>query len=287
MQTGGSSEEKTLGRKLQIARQTAGLTQQELCHRAKLSYSTLAKIERGAIKAPSIFTIQNIAAVLGVSLDTLIGSPTLPSTDLKKTSKSGIKFVYFDINGCLVRFFHRAFTKIAMDTGIAADIVETAFWHYNDEVCTGQLSAKAFNKLFAKRLGIESIDWQPYYLAAVDPIPEMHELIKWAAHNYRVGLMSNIGHGFIDDMMRCNLVPRAEYDTIIDSSEVGVIKPDPKIYKIAQQRAGVEPEQILFIDDSRTNLIPAQKLGWHVMWFNDYDSMESTDRIRQALEPAN
>lgn len=287
MQMGGSSEEKTLGHKLQIARQTAGLTQQELCYRAKLSYSTLAKIERGAIKAPSIFTIQNIAAVLGVSLDELIGSPSLPSTDLKKTSKSGVKFVYFDINGCLVRFFHRAFTKISIDTGIAADIVETAFWHYNDAVCTGQLSSKAFNRVFAKRLGIESIDWQPYYLAAVDPIPEMHELIKWAAHNYKVGLMSNIGHGFIGDMLRCNLVPRADYDAIIDSSEIGLIKPDPKIYKIAQQRSGVEPGQILFIDDSRANLIPAQQLGWHVMWFNDYDSMESTERIRRALEPAN
>jgi len=45
-------DEKALGQRLQKARQNAGLTQQELCQKAGLSYSTLAKIERGAIKAP-------------------------------------------------------------------------------------------------------------------------------------------------------------------------------------------------------------------------------------------
>src|SRR5665213_3138546 len=101
-------DEKGLGARLQAARQAAGLTQQALCQKANLSYSTLAKIERGAIKSPSIFTIQSIADALGTSLDNLIGksdagSSTLPPK-VRKYSKSGIRFVYFDINGCLVRF---------------------------------------------------------------------------------------------------------------------------------------------------------------------------------------
>jgi transcriptional regulator with XRE-family HTH domain len=45
-------DEKGLGKRLQAARQKAGLTQQTLCQKAGLSYSTLAKIERGAIKSP-------------------------------------------------------------------------------------------------------------------------------------------------------------------------------------------------------------------------------------------
>src|SRR5688572_13505471 len=98
-------DEKGLGKRLQLARQNAGLTQQALCHRADLSYSTLTKIERGAIKAPSIFTIQNIAEALGVGLDELLGAPARPARSQKKRSRSGITFVYFDINGCLVRFF--------------------------------------------------------------------------------------------------------------------------------------------------------------------------------------
>ena len=66
-------DEKGLGKRLQGARRAAGLTQQELCHKAGLSYSTLTKIERGAIKAPSIFTIQSIAGALETTLDELLG----------------------------------------------------------------------------------------------------------------------------------------------------------------------------------------------------------------------
>ncbi len=285
MQSGGASEEKGLGQRLQQARRKAGLTQQALCQKAGLSYSTLAKIERGAIKSPSIFTISNIAEVVSISLDELMGT-AVPSAGQKKRSKSGIRFVYFDINGCLVRFFHRAFTRIAEDTGIASDIVETAFWHFNDDVCKGVMSTKEFNKAFAKRLDIPTIDWQQYYLKAVDPIKEMHELVTWVAENYRLGLLSNIGSGFVEDMRRNHLIPDVHFDAVIDSSKVGVIKPDPKIYEIAEAATGVNPEEILFVDDSRANLIPAQKRGWHVMWFNDYDSIESTERVRSSLEPA-
>ncbi len=48
-------QEKGLGLQLQAARRRCGFTQQQLCQKSGLSYSTLAKIERGAIKSPSIF----------------------------------------------------------------------------------------------------------------------------------------------------------------------------------------------------------------------------------------
>src|SRR3954452_12055541 len=99
-------DEKGLGKRLQEARQQAGLTQQQLCHKANLSFSTLTKIERGAIKSPSIFTIQSIAGALGMGLDALVGNtaPALPARRLLKT-RSGVSFVYFDVNGCLVHFY--------------------------------------------------------------------------------------------------------------------------------------------------------------------------------------
>lgn len=278
-------DEKTLGKQLQRARQRAGLTQQAMCQHAGLSYSTLAKIERGAIKAPSIFTIKQIADVLEMSLDELVGAALGGKTG-KKTTKSGVTFVYFDINGCLVRFFHRAFATMARDTAISPDVIESVFWQYNDPVCTGQMSIPEFNIALATDLGLEKIDWQSYYLQAVEPITEMHDLVKWAASNYRVGLMSNIGSGFIADMQKHGLLPDVNFDAIVDSSQVGFIKPDPKMYEMAEAMAGVPAEQILLIDDTRGNLSPARAAGWHVMWFNDYDSIESTERVRTALEPA-
>lgn len=278
--------EVSLGRRLQTARKAAGLTQQELCHQAKLSYSTLAKIERGAIKAPSVFTIQSVAEVLGLSLSDLMGE-TLPTVQkqVKKQTKSGVKFIYFDINGCLVRFYHRAFTKIAEDTGSTPDVVESAFWHYNDAVCRGDMKMDEFNKLLAERFD-SMMDFARYYLESIEPIQETQEVLKYAADHYRVGLLSNIMPGLIDDMFARGILPEATYDAIIDSSKVGALKPEPKIYEIAQEWAGCKPGEILLIDDSRANLMAAEHMGWKVMWFDDVRPEESVKRVRSALEPA-
>jgi FMN phosphatase YigB (HAD superfamily)/DNA-binding XRE family transcriptional regulator len=280
-------DEKSLGLRLQAARKAAGFTQQELCEKANLAYSTLAKIERGAIKSPSVFTIQSIAGVLNTSLDELMGLSRpvqgQPVKVAKKTSRSGIKFVYFDINGCLVRFFHQAFTKLAQETGVPAEQIETAFWHYNDAVCRGDMDLVAFNQALAQRLNLGSVDWKRYYMEAIEPIAEMQALLPWVAEHYEVGLLSNIMPGFIQEMLAKKLLPNVDYRSIIDSSEVKAIKPEPGIYQIAQQKAGVEPREILLMDDSRTNLMAAEHLGWHVLWFDDYRPAESARRIREAL----
>jgi FMN phosphatase YigB (HAD superfamily) len=279
-------DEVGLGRQLQKARQAAGLTQQELCQKAGLSYSTLAKIERGAIKAPSIFTIQHIAAALNTSLVELMGDIGPKASGVtKKRSKSGIRFVYFDVNGCLVRFFHRAFTKLATETGQPADLVETTFWHYNDAVCRGEMDLAEFNRLFAERLGVDQLDWQNYYMESVDPIVEMQELVTWAAEHYRVGLLSNIMPGFLDEMMQRGLLPKVNYDAIIDSSKTGAIKPETQIFEAAQHYTDCLPEEVLLIDDSRANIMAAERFGWHVLWFDDYRPEESVERVRTALEP--
>jgi FMN phosphatase YigB (HAD superfamily) len=278
-------DEKRLGQRLQEARKAANLTQQDLCHKAKLSYSTLAKIERGAIKSPSIFTIQQIAHVLGTSLDALVGMPSVPATAPKKQSRSGIRFVYFDVNGCLVRFFQRAFTKLAEETDRPADTIETTFWHYNDAVCRGEMSLADFNAVLQDELAIPNVDWQKYYLDAIEPIKEMQDLVVWASEHYHVGLLSNIMPGFINEMLAKKLLPNVTYDAIVDSSVVGSIKPELKMYDTAVAAAKFQPAEILLVDDSRTNLMAAERQGWHVLWLDDYRPEETAARIRKALEP--
>ncbi len=277
-------DEQSLGQHLQAARVAAGLTQQELCQRANISYSTLAKIERGAIKAPSVFTIQRLAEVLNTTLDQLMGNVGTGLAQ-KNRSRSGITFVYFDINGCLVRFFHHAFTEMAQETGKPADQIESTFWHYNDAVCRGEMPLDEFNRIMAEQFN-HMIDWKSYYMRAVEAIPHMHELVNWASQHYRVGLLSNIMPGFISDMLASGLLPNVQYDAIIDSSEVKAIKPEEQIYLIAQERANVSSEEILFIDDSRANIMAASRLGWKVLWFDDFRPEESVSRARQALELA-
>ena len=281
-------DEKGLGKRLQTARRTAGLTQQELCHRAGLSYSTLTKIERGAIKAPSIFTVQSIAGALEVTLDGLMGGTgvVVSHTAVKKTSKNGVRFVYFDMNGCLVRFYNRAFTRLAEEAGVSTDSVESAFWHYNDDVCRGEMTLDAFNTILAQRLNV-LVDWKRYYLESVEPVPGMAELITWVASQYKVGLLTNTMPHFITPLQERGLLPKIQFDSIVDSSVVHSLKPEPSIYDSALKQAGVEPSEILLIDDERPNLVAAEKLGWKTMWFDGFNLDETEANIREALEPAN
>lgn len=277
--------EKALGSAIQEARKKSGMTQQELCNLTGISYSTLAKIERGAIKSPSVFTVATIAKATGVSVEDLTGevTPQAPKKQYKR-AKNGIEFVYFDINGCLVRFFQRAFTKLAEDTGNKPEAVENIFWHYNDAICRGEMTIEDFNLLLAERLGVESVDWAEYYINGVEIIPEAVETLLWASEHFRVGLLSNIMPGLIDKMLEKNILPRIDYQVIIDSSKAGAIKPEAKIYEIAAEMSNARAEDILLIDDSRPNLMAAQHMGWHVLWFDDFRPEESAESIKKILE---
>jgi len=280
-------DEAALAQKLQDARKKAGLTQQELCQKAGLSYSTLAKIERGAIKSPAVFTVAAIAAATGVPLEELLdiprSQPPAP-TSSKKRSRGGVSFVFIDVNGVLIRFFHRAFSQIAEEAGIGADVVETLFWRHNDAVCRGELKLEEFNALFEQELGLAGFDWKKYYMASVDPMPHIGELVGWIAEHYNVGLLTNSMPGFVRELLDSGKIPNLPYSVIIDSSEVGAVKPEAAIYEKAQEKAGVEPNEILLIDDGRTNLMAADRLGWHVLWFDDFRPEESLERARQALQ---
>lgn len=285
MSDGGTNNlELVLGKRIQAFRRQAGLTQQQLCNQANISYSTLTKIERGAIKSPSIFTVQAIAQAIGISLDELMVNHKDLSISRQLTkSKGGIRFIYFDVNGCLVRFYQRAFTMIAEDFAVPSDRVETAFWHYNDEVCRGTLSMTDFNHKLAKKIGIDHLDWQAYYLQAAESVPETDKLIKWIYQHYKVGLLTNIMPGFLSALKASGQIPAIDYDAVIDSSIVGFVKPEAKIYQLAEEQAAVKPNEILLVDDTINNLIAAENNGWHVIWFDYANPEESVDQIRQSL----
>ncbi len=285
---GTATLEFKLGKAIGDARRKAGLTQQQLCIKANLSYSTLAKIERGAIKTPSVFTVAVIAKATGVPLEELAGVGDhfglKTAQRAYKTAKNGIKFVYFDVNGVMVRFFQRAFTDIADDTGVTADTVEGFFWRYNDAVCRGDMPLEEFNQMLAQKVGVEQIAWQDYYFKNIDPIADIHDSLSWVADNYPVGLLTNAMPTLTRKMLEQGTIPNLGFSAIIDSSEAKLIKPEEAIFKKAAELAKVDPESILLVDDNSSNLMAACKMGWHSLWFDDYQPTESAARIRQALE---
>jgi putative hydrolase of the HAD superfamily len=78
---------------------------------------------------------------------------------------------------------------------------------------------------------------------------------------YRTGLITNNVAEFRDFWRP--LLPLDElFDVVIDSSEVGMRKPDPRIYELAlEQLGGVDPARSVFLDDYPGNITAAEALG--------------------------
>ena len=61
------------------------------------------------------------------------------------------------------------------------------------------------------------------------------------------------------------------FDVIVFSSEVGVCKPDPKIFHTALEQLGVNGSQTLFIDDRETNVTGAKAVGMQAIHYKNRD----------------
>jgi putative hydrolase of the HAD superfamily len=61
------------------------------------------------------------------------------------------------------------------------------------------------------------------------------------------------------------------FHEVIESSKVGVRKPDPEIYEIACRAAGVSPTQAVYLDDLGINLKPARAMGMITIKVSDPD----------------
>lgn len=80
-----------------------------------------------------------------------------------------------------------------------------------------------------------------------------------------------------------NLIPTAEiFNHIIDSCEEGVRKPEPEIFHIALERAGVKPQEVLFLDDFEGNLEAAKVLGIDGIFVTP-DEEKTISDLKQAL----
>ena len=73
-------------------------------------------------------------------------------------------------------------------------------------------------------------------------------------------------------------------DVIVYSHEVGVAKPDPAIFRLTQERLGVEAHEIVFLDDHDPHVQTARAFGWHAVWHRD--TAASINEITATIEQA-
>lgn len=71
---------------------------------------------------------------------------------------------------------------------------------------------------------------------------------------------------------RANLPLTALFDDVVDSSEVGMRKPEPRIFRLVLERLGVAPHEVLFVDDFPVNVEAARAVGLHAVLADGADS---------------
>ena len=70
---------------------------------------------------------------------------------------------------------------------------------------------------------------------------------------------------------------------IVVSAAVGLMKPDPRIFLLAAERAGLPPAELLFVDDSQRNTEAAAALGFDVHLFDDPATLQPALAARGLL----
>lgn len=75
-----------------------------------------------------------------------------------------------------------------------------------------------------------------------------------------------------------------EVDVIVDGSVEGVLKPDPRLYRITGERLGVALGNMVFLDDQATNIRGAEAVGIRSVWFDISDPATSFAEVRKLLD---
>jgi len=98
-----------------------------------------------------------------------------------------------------------------------------------------------------------------------------------------IALLSNMPSTVRDYVLGCSWLPR--FDVRVFSCEAGVCKPAPEIYADCLKRLGVQPAEVLFLDDREANIRAAEALGLHAVWFRSAASaaLEIRRRFRLPL----
>ncbi|MFF4362593.1 HAD family hydrolase [Streptomyces sp. NPDC001604] len=97
-------------------------------------------------------------------------------------------------------------------------------------------------------------------------------LLRRARTRVPLVLVSNATVRLEDDLTALGLADLA--DEVVNSARVGLAKPDPRIYRLAADLAGVRPERCLFIDDTEENTEAAAALGMQPLHFHTAADLE-------------
>lgn len=97
---------------------------------------------------------------------------------------------------------------------------------------------------------------------------ELLDFIRLLKRNYTIALLSN-NWSDLRQALTSQWVIAGDFDEIVISAEVGLVKPEPEIYRLTEEKLGSLPAQMLFIDDFIENVQSAQAEGWQAVHFQN------------------
>jgi 2-haloacid dehalogenase len=123
---------------------------------------------------------------------------------------------------------------------------------------------------FGERLGFLPTDAEvrslPESLANWQPFPDTVAALRKLKSRYQLAVLSNV-----DDDLLATSAPKlgVAFDNIITAQQAGCYKPCMRMFKLAEDRIGVNREQWLHVGQSiYHDVIPAQSLGIATVWVN-------------------
>ena len=72
-------------------------------------------------------------------------------------------------------------------------------------------------------------------------------------------------------------------DHLVDCSDTGILKPDPRAFKRALGNIDVDPGRVLFVDDQALSVEAARQVGLDAMWFDISQASQSWQQVASAL----
>ncbi|MEM8618807.1 MAG: HAD-IA family hydrolase [Actinomycetota bacterium] len=182
-----------------------------------------------------------------------------------------IRAVLWDFGGVILSSPFDAFDRYERERGVPPGLIRSVNATNPDSNAwalleRSEIGPAEFDRLFAEeseQLGHRVPGADVLALLAGDIRPEMVDMLdRVIAAGYRTACLTNNVVSADPRAVRPDVHAVMErFDHVIESSKVGVRKPEVRFYEIACDTVGVEPRECVFLDDLGINLKPAKAMG--------------------------
>ena len=189
------------------------------------------------------------------------------------TMATAIRAAFFDFGGVILSSPFEAFNRFEEQRALPRDFIRTINSTNPDTNAwarfeRNEVAFDEFCDLFeaeCREQGQDVAARELMPLLAGEIRPTMVEAVRRCRERLTTACLTNNWVSFDDfpDTGRADGrdTVLALFDHIVESSKVGVRKPDPRFYEIACEWAQVEPSEVVFLDDLGVNLKPAKAMG--------------------------